>query len=169
MKSAKFHYNISMTSRDVAKTKKKRNLLHSVVPLSRMLNVEHTAGESSVGLIWVIDRVESRESVSRWIGELLSSWAVGLLVRSLSVGNYTKDKRQGLSSRRLDATTRLDFLANFRRNVMCVNCVCAGETERERGRDWHSVEMKVKTSQRDKRSTAWNPKLKPKDETETET
>lgn len=59
MKSAKFHYNILMTSRDVAK-KKKRNLLHSVVPLSRMLNVEHTAGESSVGLIWVIDRVESR-------------------------------------------------------------------------------------------------------------
>lgn len=165
MKSAKFHYNISMTSRDVAKKKKrKRNLLHSVVPLSRMLNVEHTAGETSVGLIWVIDRVESR-----WVGESVSCLAAELL-GCCWWGRWASEiirKTKGKACHRDDATTRLDFLANFRRNVMCVNCVCAGE--RERGRDWHSVEMKVKTSQRDKRSTAWNPKLKPKDETETET
>lgn len=109
MKSAKFHYNISMTSRDVAKKNKnkKRNLLHSVVPLSRMLNVEHTAGESSVGLIWVIDRVESRwvgESVSCWAAELLSSWAVGEVAERRKLYERQKARLVIATTRRLDST-----------------------------------------------------------------
>lgn len=72
-KSVKFQHKIYATGRDlVEKSAKKkiksakkttsRLLLHSVVPLNRMLNVEHGCRESSVGLIWVIDRVG--ESVS---------------------------------------------------------------------------------------------------------
>lgn len=147
------------------KKNKKRNLLHSVVPLSRMLNVEHTAGESSVGLIWVIDRVESR-----WVGESVSCWALGLL--GCWWGRWASEiirKTKGKACHRDDATTRLldSTFWPISVEMSCVLIVCARERERER--DWHSVEMKVKSSRRDKRSTAWNLKLKPKDETETET